>query len=103
VPNTETVDAVEVEVRIAATPETVFDFFTWGWEGGEPLTRPGTSRVEVLLAADGDGTRLRLLHHDLPTAESAGKHRLGWRHYLDRLAVVGGGGDPGPDDYPEAR
>jgi uncharacterized protein YndB with AHSA1/START domain len=28
VANAETVDAVEVEVRIAASPETIFDFFT---------------------------------------------------------------------------
>lgn len=148
--NAETVDAVEVEVRIAATPETVFDFFTdpdkmiqwmgrtaeldarpggafrcdingeaiaagryleldppnrvvlsWGWEGEDSLTKPGASRVEVLLAADGDGTHLRLIHHDLPTAESAEKHGHGWRHYLDRLAVAGAGGDPGPDELAE--
>jgi uncharacterized protein YndB with AHSA1/START domain len=145
------VDAVEVEIRIAAKPETVFDFFTdpdkmiqwmgrsaeldarpggafrcdingdaiaagqyleldppsrivfsWGWEGEDAVTKPGASRVEVSLAADGDGTRLRLTHHDLPTAESAEKHGHGWRHYLDRLAVAGAGGDPGPDEYAEA-
>lgn len=146
--NAETVDAVEVEARIAASPETVFDFFvepdrmiqwmgrsaeldprpgggfrldinadaiasgeyvevdrpnkivlTWGWEGEDAVTPPGSSRVEVLLAADGEGTHLRLLHHDLPSAESAEKHSHGWNHYLERLTVVGAGGDPGPDEF----
>ena len=146
--NAETVDAVEVEVRIAASPETVFDFFvdpekmiqwmgrsaeldprpggrfhceanpeavavgeyveldpprrvvfTWGWNGEDSVTPPGSSRVEVLLAPDGDGTHLRLLHHDLPSAESAEKHGHGWHHYLDRLAIAAPGGDPGPDKF----
>jgi len=143
-----TVDAVEVETRIAASPETVFDFFTdpdrmtlwmgrsaeldprpggilrcdinreavargefvqidpprkvvftWGWEGEDSVTKPGTSRVEVLLEPDGEGTLLRLIHHELPSVESAEKHGHGWRHYLDRLATVGAGGDPGLDEY----
>lgn len=150
-PNAEIVDAVEVEVRIAASPETVFGFFTepdrmiqwmgrsaqldprpggsfrcdingdaiasgeyvaveppgrvvfsWGWEGEDSVTKPGTSTVEVLLAADGDGTRVRLIHSDLPSAESADKHGHGWRHYLDRLAVAGAGGDAGPDEFDKA-
>ena len=144
----ETVDAVEVETRIAASPETVFDFFTdpdrmvqwmgrsaeldprpggglrcdindeavaageyvelepphrvvftWGWEGEGSVTPPGSSRVEVLLTEDGEGTRLRLIHRDLPSAESAGKHGHGWRHYLDRLATSAAGGEPGPDEF----
>jgi uncharacterized protein YndB with AHSA1/START domain len=146
-----TVDAVEVEVRIAATPETVFDFFTepdqivqwtarsarldprpgggfhldineeavvsgkyvaveppnrvvftWGWEGENSVTPPGSSTVEVLLAADGDGTLLRLIHSDLPSEESATNHGRGWRHYLDRLAVAAAGGDPGKDEFGSA-
>lgn len=148
--NAETADAVEVEVRIAASPETVFDFFTdpdrmtqwmgrsaeldprpgggfrceaneeavaigeyveldpprrvvfsWGWDGEDSVTPPGSSRVEVLLAPDGDGTHLRLIHRDLPSAESAEKHGHGWRHYLDRLATRAAGGDPGPDAFGE--
>lgn len=150
-PNAETVDAVEVEVRIAASPETVFDFFTdpglmiqwmgreveidprpgggfrcevndeaiasgeyvvveppervvftWGWNGEDSVTKAGTSTVEVLLAPDGDGTHLRLIHSDLANAESATKHGHGWRHYLDRLAVAASGGDPGHDEYASA-
>jgi uncharacterized protein YndB with AHSA1/START domain len=152
VPSAKTVDAVELEVRIAASPETVFDFFvdpdrmiqwmgrsaeldprpggsfrcdingnsigageyvevdrpnrvvlTWGWEGESSEIEPGASTVEVLLAADGDGTHLRLIHHDLSTPESAEKHAYGWRHYLDRLAKAGAGEDPGPDEFATAQ
>lgn len=146
--NLETVDAVEVEVRIAASPETVFDFFvdpklmiqwmgraveadprsggilrcdirdetvvrgeyvevdrprrvvfTWGWEGDGPSIDPGESTVEVLLAPDGDGTHLRLVHSGLPTVDSAERHGHGWRHYLGRLAKAATGEDPGPDVF----
>ena len=73
--------------------------FTWGWEGGGPSVDPGESTVEVLLDPDGDGTRVRLIHHDLPDTESARKHGHGWRHYLDRLGKVAVGEDPGPDVF----
>ncbi len=144
----ETENVVEVEVRIAASPETVFDFlvdpdkmiqwmgrsveldarptgalrcdmngrnvaggeylvvdpprrvvFTWGWEGEDSTVEPGGSTVEVLLAPDGDGTHLRLVHSGLPTEESAERHEHGWRHYTERLAVVAAGGDPGADPW----
>ena len=46
--NAETVDAVEVEIRIAASPETVFDFFVdpdrmiqWMGRSAELDPRPG--------------------------------------------------------------
>jgi uncharacterized protein YndB with AHSA1/START domain len=148
VANAETETAVEVEVRIAASPETVFDFFTdpdkmiqwmgrsveldprpggalrcdindqavasgeyvevdrprrvvftWGWEGEDSVTAAGSSTVEVLLESDGDGTHLRLLHSDLPSAESAQKHGHGWRHYTERLAAAAAGVDPGADPW----
>ncbi|HET6997784.1 MAG TPA: SRPBCC domain-containing protein [Solirubrobacterales bacterium] len=148
--NAKTVDAVEVEARIGASPETVFDFFiepdkmiqwmgrsaeldprpggrfycdinseaiasgeyleldrpnrvvfSWGWNGEDSVTPPGSSKVEVLLQPDGDGTHLRLIHHDLPNAESAEKHGHGWRHYMDRLAASAVGEDPGPDKFGE--
>jgi uncharacterized protein YndB with AHSA1/START domain len=148
VANAETTTATEVEVRIAASPETVFDFFTdpdkmiqwmgrkaeldprpggrlhcdinggavaageyleverphrvvfsWGWEGEDSVTPPGSSTVEVLLDPDGDGTHLRLLHRDLPSAESAEKHGHGWRHYTERLAAAAAGEDPGKDPW----
>lgn len=148
-PKTDT--AAEVEIRIAASPETVFDFFTdpdkmiqwmgrsaeldpraggtlrcdingrdiargkyvtverphrivftWGWEGEEPTVAPGGSTVEILLARDGEGTQLRLIHSDLPSAESAERHGYGWTHYAERLGVVAAGGDPGVDPWRNA-
>jgi uncharacterized protein YndB with AHSA1/START domain len=151
VPNARTVDAVEVEVRIAASPETIFDFFTdpdrmiqwmgrsaeldprpgggfrcdmngevaasgayvalerpnrvvftWGFEGEDSITKPGSSTVEVLLDADGEETQVRLIHTELPSAESAEKHGHGWRHYLERLGAAAVGRDPGPDRFGEA-
>jgi len=144
----ETVDAVEVETRIAASPETVFEFFvepdkmiqwmgrsarldpraggefycdinadaiasgeyvaveppdrivfTWGWNGEDSVTKPGSTTIEVLLAADADGTHLKLIHRDLPSPESAEKHGYGWRHYLERLTKAAAGEDAGPDEY----
>jgi uncharacterized protein YndB with AHSA1/START domain len=76
--------------------------FTWGWEGEEPTVAPGGSTVEVLLARDGDGTRLRLIHSDLPSPESAERHGHGWTHYAERLSLVAAGGDPGVDPWQDA-
>ncbi len=149
---TETAAVVEREIRIAASPEVVFEFFidpdrmiqwmgrkaeldprpggtfrvdlngrhisrgeyvelepphrvvfTFGWEGDTSIVKPGTSTVEVNLDADGDGTLLRFAHRDLPV-ESRDSHGHGWDHYLERLAVAGGGGDAGEDPWadPEA-
>lgn len=147
----ETADAVEVEVQIAASPETVFDFFTdpglmvqwmgrtaeldprvggafrteindeaiasgayqvldrprrivlsWGWEGEDSVTKPGSSTVEVVLSPREQGTHLRLVHRDLPSAEVAEKHRHGWSHYAERLRLAAAGEDPGPDEFAEA-
>jgi uncharacterized protein YndB with AHSA1/START domain len=147
-PDTATV--VEREIRIAARPETVFDFFvdpekmvqwkgrraeldprpggiyrveiggpaiargeyveidppsrvvfTWGWEGqesGPHAVAPGSSRVEVELTPDGDGTIVRLRHLDLPE-ESREIHGQGWDNYLGRLAKAAAGEDPGPDPF----
>ena len=66
-------------------PERVV--FTWGWEGNEGLP-PGSTRVEITLTADGDGTLVRLLHTELPTEESAVQHGQGWDHFLGRLQIA---------------
>jgi uncharacterized protein YndB with AHSA1/START domain len=144
----EVATVVEREVRIAARPETVFEFFvdpekmvqwkgrkaaleprpggvyrveindqaiasgqyveieapsrivfTWGWEGqesGEHAVPPGSSRVEISLEPDGDGTLVRLRHLDLPEASRA-IHGEGWDMYLARLAAAAEGQDPGAD------
>ncbi|HEX8743453.1 MAG TPA: SRPBCC family protein [Thermoleophilaceae bacterium] len=73
--------------------------YTWGWEHEGSPVPPGSSTVEFELVPQGAGTRLRLRHRDLPGAEEAASHRRGWEHYLPRLAVAAGGGDPGPDPW----
>lgn len=149
--STETGAVVEVEVLIAAAPETVFDFFvdpdkmiqwmgrsaeldprpggrlhcdingrnvaageylalerpgrvvfTWGWEGQDATTKPGSSTVEVLLEPAGEGTRVRLIHSDLPTVEQRESHGRGWTHYTGRLALAATGVDPGEDPWGSA-
>jgi uncharacterized protein YndB with AHSA1/START domain len=72
--------------------------FTWGWKGS-PTVPPGSSTVDIELAADGDGTLVRLTHRGLPR-EDRSIHAAGWDHYLPRLAISAAGGDPGPDTLP---
>jgi uncharacterized protein YndB with AHSA1/START domain len=141
--------AVERELRIAASPETIWEFlvdeekaarwmgdecsfdvrpggeyrckvlsgnvalgefveldpprrlvFTWGWDEGSGIeVPPGSTTVEIELDPDGDQTVLRFTHRDLPTAGAAERHAHGWDHYLDRLATVASGGDPGRDPW----
>jgi uncharacterized protein YndB with AHSA1/START domain len=73
--------------------------FTWGFEGDDAVTKPGSSTIEITLKPDGDGTLLRLVHSGLPTPESAEQHAHGWEHYLGRLALAASGKDPGPDKF----
>jgi uncharacterized protein YndB with AHSA1/START domain len=76
--------------------------FTFGWEGDTSIVKAGESTVEVTLTADGDGTLLRLAHKDLPD-ESRDSHGHGWEHYLQRLEVSAGGGDPGKDPWSDPK
>ncbi len=76
--------------------------FTWGWEPGEEGPNPvppGSSTIEIELTPDGDGTKLRFTHRDLPTDEAAASHGHGWDHYLERLEIAAAGGDPGTDPW----
>jgi uncharacterized protein YndB with AHSA1/START domain len=86
--------------------------FTWGWAAGagqavlsgpaeDSALPPGSTRVEVMLVAEGPGTLLTLRHCDLPTADLREGHRIAWQTYLDRLAVRAAGGDPGRDPHSE--
>lgn len=52
--------------------------------------------MAIDLAPDGDDTVVTLTHSGLPGG-SGDEHSKGWAHYLDRLIVVVGGGDPGVD------
>jgi uncharacterized protein YndB with AHSA1/START domain len=63
--------------------------FSFGWEPtpGAPNIPPASSRVEVTLARDGDGTLLTLRHRGVPpTLEQETDE--GWAGFLRRLATV---------------
>jgi uncharacterized protein YndB with AHSA1/START domain len=70
--------------------------FTYGWDDPAVGIPPGSTQVEIDLRPQGDGTELRLVHRGLddPMAEA---HDGGWGNYLDRLATVAEGRDPGAD------
>lgn len=70
---------------------------SWGFAGSEDLPA-GASKVEFRLTPIGGGTRVDLRHSDLPDTEVRG-HADGWANFLPRLAVVGAGGDAGPDGW----
>jgi uncharacterized protein YndB with AHSA1/START domain len=63
--------------------------FTFGWEPtpGAPDVPPGSSRVEVTLIPDGDGTRLTLRHSGVPPTLE-GETNDGWAQFLRRLRAV---------------
>jgi len=76
--------------------------YTWGWEKGESgpnAVPPGSSTIEIELVPEGDGTRLRFVHRDLPDTEATASHGHGWDHYLARLTAAAAGSDPGPDPW----
>jgi uncharacterized protein YndB with AHSA1/START domain len=73
--------------------------FTFGWDEKDHPIPPGSTTVEITLQPEGDKTRVRLVHRGLP-ADAVEDHGVGWAHYLERLAIVGAGGDAGPDVEP---
>jgi uncharacterized protein YndB with AHSA1/START domain len=74
--------------------------FTFGWdEPGHPIP-VGSTRIEIILIAEGEKTRIRLVHSGLP-ADAVSDHTHGWDHYLERLGIAVSGGDPGPDVFTE--
>lgn len=75
--------------------------FTWGFENPSPdmpAVPAGSTQVEIELEPEGNGTRVRLTHRQLPP-EARDRHMLGWGHYLQRLKSVSEGLEPGPDPY----
>jgi uncharacterized protein YndB with AHSA1/START domain len=73
--------------------------YSFGWEGSEEVP-PGSSLIEIdLIEQPPDGTLLRLTHTGLPNAEQCAQHAEGWAYYVDRLAKVAAGRDPGPDSH----
>ncbi|MEP7204243.1 MAG: SRPBCC domain-containing protein, partial [Ilumatobacteraceae bacterium] len=69
--------------------------FTWGFEIEASPLPAGSTLVSIELIPRGNGTLVRLTQEGVPDGfESV---QQGWEHYLDRLAVVAAGPDPGPD------
>jgi uncharacterized protein YndB with AHSA1/START domain len=73
--------------------------YSFGWEGGEEVPA-GSSLIEIDLVDRDGGTLLRMTHSGLPNEAQCAAHARGWAHYLGRLAVAAGGGNPGPDRGP---
>jgi uncharacterized protein YndB with AHSA1/START domain len=69
----------------------------WG-EAGNEFMPPGATRLVVRLSPMDEGTLLELEHHGL-VQDEARKHAMGWPHFLDRLRVLAGGGEPGEDPW----
>ena len=70
--------------------------YSFGWDDGAMGLPPGSTKVEIDLAAKERGTLLTFVHRGLPEP-AVGPHTDGWTHYLGRLAIAAAGGDPGPD------
>lgn len=56
---------------------------SWGFAGNESLP-PGSSTVSFELTPISAGTRVEVVHTDLPEDEVSG-HMAGWKHFLPRL------------------
>ena len=70
---------------------------SWGFEDSTELP-PGASTVSFELTVIPEGTRLELVHSDLPEDEVPG-HVEGWRHFLPRLRTAGQGRRPPRDTW----
>jgi uncharacterized protein YndB with AHSA1/START domain len=76
--------------------------YSFGWEGDGEVP-PGSGLVEIDLLERNGGTLLRMTHTGLPNAAQCAGHAEGWAHYLGRLSVAAGGGNPGVDDFARGR
>ena len=76
--------------------------YTFGWDGDETVP-PGSSLIEIDLIERNGGTLLRMTHSGLPNEAQCASHNRGWAHYLDRLTIAAGGGNPGIDRGPAQR
>lgn len=74
------VTAIEPGKRIA---------MTWGYDANTHGMSPGSTAIEITLAANALGTLVTLKHTGITTAEAQRGHFGGWRHYLTMLALRG--------------
>ena len=72
--------------------------FTWGFEGEGHEVPAGSTVVEITLRAEGEGTRLNLVHRELH-GKWRDDHDAGWDHYLARVKTVAEGGRSEPDPF----
>jgi uncharacterized protein YndB with AHSA1/START domain len=70
---------------------------SWGFAGNDALP-PGSSTVCFDLTPITAGTRVDLVHTDLPDDQVPG-HSDGWQHFLPRLLHAAAGQDLPPDDW----
>ena len=70
---------------------------SWGFAGHESLP-PGSSTVSFELTPLSVGTRVEVVHTDLPEDEVPG-HGAGWDHFLPRLARAAAGEHLPADDW----
>lgn len=70
---------------------------SWGFAGSASLP-PGTSTVSFELTPTSAGTRVEVVHSDLPADEAPG-HIEGWGHFLPRLARAVAGEQLPPDTW----
>ncbi len=61
--------------------------FTWGFANPSVGVPPGSTAVEVTLEPEDDGTRVRLVHRNLPVPHRDG-HGAGWNRMLRLLAAA---------------
>lgn len=65
--------------------------WSWGWESlSADAVPPGASRIEFRLDPEPGGTRLHVVHSNLP-AEAVEPHAQGWDLFLPRLAACSSG------------
>jgi uncharacterized protein YndB with AHSA1/START domain len=75
--------------------------FTWGFEGEGHELPAGSTVVEITLLPEGAGTRLNLVHRELP-ADWMPDHIAGWEYCLARMKLVAEGGRTSPFDPPRS-
>ncbi len=73
---------------------------SWGFAGHESLP-PGSSTVSFELTPIGAGTRVEVVHTDLPEDDVPG-HIAGWSHFLPRLVRAAAGEQLPPDTWKPA-
>ena len=70
---------------------------SWG-QAGNAAMPPGSSQLLVTFEREGNGTQLQL-HHSGLVPDEAKKHAIGWPHFLQRLAALAKGDNPGLDPW----